>query len=106
MSRKGECWCIMDVRERQGEIIDRSELNKPTKRGNAPTFKSDGTAVEIHHRGQNPEGPFDEMHWKNHRGAGNDAINHPQKSCPSKIDRKTFKAQKLEYWREVYDNWD
>ena len=44
------------ISERQGEIIDRSELNKPTKRGNAPTFKSDGTAVEIHHRGQNPEG--------------------------------------------------
>ncbi len=27
----------------------------PTRPGNAPTFKEDGTPVEIHHRGQNPE---------------------------------------------------
>ena len=94
------------ISDRKGKTINRAELNKPTKRGNAPTFKSDGTSVEIHHQGQNPEGPFDEMHWREHRGAGNDAINHPNKGSASKIDRKTFKAQKLEYWREVFDDWD
>ena len=94
------------ISDRKGKTINRDELNKPTKRGNAPTFKSDGTSVEIHHRGQNPEGPFDEMHWKEHRGAGNDAINHPNKGSASKIDRKAFKAQKLEYWKEVFDDWD
>ena len=94
------------ISDRQGEVIDRDLLDKPTKRGNAPTFKDDGTPLEIHHRGQNPEGPFDELHWNDHRGKGNDIMNHPDKGKPSKIDRKEFKSQKSEYWKEVYDNWE
>ena len=51
--------------------IDRSLLNPPSKSGNAPTFKQDGTSVEIHHEGQNPNGPFKEMSKQDHRGRGN-----------------------------------
>ena len=94
------------ISDRKGNTVDRDLLDKPSKRGNAPTFKDDGTSVEIHHRGQNPDGPFDEMHWSEHRGKGNDLINHPEKVKPSKIDRKLFKNQKREYWREVFDNWN
>ncbi|MFJ1430339.1 HNH/ENDO VII family nuclease [Capnocytophaga canimorsus] len=94
------------ISDRQGTIIDRELLNKPTKRGNAPTFKEDGTSVELHHRDQNPEGPFDEMHWLDHRGKGNYTINHQKIGKPSLIDREKFKIQKREYWEEVFDNWE
>lgn len=85
--------------------IPRGLLNKPSKRGNAPTFKSDGTSVEIHHVGQNPNGPYKEMHWLEHRGKGIDKINHPDKSQPTKIDRNAFNTARREYWSKVFDRW-
>ena len=63
--------------------INRKKLNPLTKPGNAPTFKKDGKPVEIHHEGQNPKGPFKEMHPNQHRGKGNDAINHSNKNKPN-----------------------
>ncbi len=81
--------------------VDRSLLNAPNKPGNAPTFKSDGTKVEIHHIGQDPQGPYKEMHWSDHRGKGHYKENHP-KTNTSNIDRKSFNAQKKEYWKNEY----
>lgn len=86
--------------------IDRSLLNKPDKRGKAPTFKSDNTPVEIHHKGQNPSGPFKEMHWEDHRGAGVDKINHPNKGGKSQISRSKFGTAKKRYWKKVFDIWN
>lgn len=86
--------------------IDRSLLNKPDKRGNAATFKSDNTPVEIHHKGQNPSGPFKEMHWEDHRGAGVDKINHPNKGGKSQISRSKFGTAKKKYWKKVFDIWN
>lgn len=51
--------------------VPRDSLNPPSKAGNAPTFKKDGKPVEIHHEGQNADGPFKEMHPNDHRGKGN-----------------------------------
>ena len=83
--------------------IDRELLNAPTKPGNASTFKSDNTSVEIHHVGQNPKGPFIEMHKNQHRGKGSYMENHPNHNKPSLIDRKSYNKQKREYWkREVF----
>jgi hypothetical protein len=84
--------------------IDRDRLNPPEKKGNAPTFKEDGTPVEIHHEGQSKDGPFKEMHWEDHRGKGNDSVNHPDKGQPSEIDRKEFNKAKREYWKKEYPN--
>ncbi len=81
--------------------VDRSLLNAPNKPGNAPTFKSDGTKVEIHHIGQDPQGPYKEMHWSDHRGKGHYKENH-SKTNTSNIDRKSFNAQKKEYWENEY----
>jgi RHS repeat-associated protein len=83
--------------------IDRKILDAPSKPGDAPTFKSDGTKVEIHHEGQNPNGPFKEMHKTDHRGRGNDKVNHPDKGSESKIDRKEFQRARREYWKEEYN---
>ena len=83
--------------------IDRSLLNPPSEPGRAPTFKSDGTAVEIHHEGQDPNGPFKEMHWKDHRGKGNFKTNHPNLGQPSKIDRPEYDKAKEIYWKEEYE---
>jgi RHS repeat-associated protein len=82
--------------------VSRDILNPPANPGDAPTFKEDGTPVELHHVGQSPTGPFQEMHWKEHRGKGNDKLNHPDKRGPSKIDRRGFQRQKREYWRNEY----
>jgi RHS repeat-associated protein len=82
--------------------INRDLLDPPSKKGNAPTFKSDGKKVEIHHQGQNPEGPFIEMHPEDHRGKGNDLLNHPNKSKPSSIERQNFDQKRKEYWIEQF----
>jgi hypothetical protein len=86
----------------QENKIPRDQLNPPTTPGNAPTFKKDGKPVEIHHEGQNPNGPFREMHPNDHRGKGNDKVNHPFKGQPSKIDRGEFKLQKEDYWKKEF----
>jgi RHS repeat-associated protein len=82
--------------------VSRDILNPPANAGDAPTFKKDGTPVELHHVGQSPTGPYQEMHWKEHRGKGNDKINHPDKGEPSKIDRRGFQRQRREYWNNEY----
>jgi RHS repeat-associated protein len=82
--------------------IDRTLLDAPTEKGAAPTFKSDGTKVEIHHIDQNPNGPFVEMHWFDHCGKDNDKINHPNKGQATKIDRRAFNKAKGDYWSKEY----
>jgi RHS repeat-associated protein len=82
--------------------IPRDQLDPPNKPGNAPTFKKDKKPVEIHHEGQNPSGPFKEMHPQDHRGKGNDKQNHPNKGMPSKIDRKAFRKDVMEYWKQEF----
>ena len=86
--------------------IGKDLLNPPLKRGNAPTFKSDNTPVEIHHQGQNSDGPFKEMHKVNHRGKGNYKANHPEHTNKSNINRKQFDKARIEYWKYEYDNWN
>ena len=51
--------------------VDRNLLEKPAKRGNAFIFKDDKTPVEIHHMGQNNNGPYKEMHRSNNREKDN-----------------------------------
>ncbi|MFY1048500.1 RHS repeat-associated core domain-containing protein [Chryseobacterium sp. GP-SGM7] len=83
--------------------IPRDSLNPPAKPGNAPTFKKDGKPVEIHHEGQNAEGPFKEMHPHDHRGKGNYSKNHPKGQKPlSKEDRKKFNVARQKYWKKEY----
>lgn len=77
-------------------------MNPPSKPGNAPTFKKDNKAVEIHHEGQNPNGPFKEMSKQDHRGKGNYSKNHPDAGKASRIDRREFNNAKKEYWKKEY----
>ncbi|WP_312901535.1 DUF6443 domain-containing protein [Chryseobacterium taichungense] len=85
--------------------IPRDELDPPTKPGNAPTFKKDGKAVEIHHEGQNAKGPFKEMHPEDHRGKGNYRKNHPKGQKPlTKQERIEFNNSRQKYWKKEYPN--
>lgn len=81
--------------------IERSLLNPPTKVGKAPTFKSDGTSVKIYHIGQNPNGPFKEMHKIDHRGKNNYKTNHVNSKLTN-IDRKEFNKARKEYCKNEY----
>jgi len=83
--------------------IDRSLLNAPEKHGNAPTFKTDGESVDIHHVGQNAKGPFEERHPSNHRKGGSYKENHaPGKKGLTKAERKAFDKAKTQYWKKEY----
>ena len=42
------------------------------------------------------------MHRNDHRGKGNDATNHPEKSKPTQIERKEFDKARKQYWKEQY----
>lgn len=55
-----------------------------------------------HNIGQNPSGPFKEMHRDYHRGKNSYKTNHPAKS--NKIDKKEFKKARNEYWRKEFYN--
>ena len=84
--------------------IDRSLLNPPDKPGNAPTFKKDNTRVEIHHVGQNPDGPFIEMHRNDHRLGENYRKNHTNEQKLTKEQRTEFNAARKIYWWMEYFN--
>ncbi|GIP61913.1 hypothetical protein J32TS6_04680 [Virgibacillus pantothenticus] len=88
--------------------VPNDEVISPTKRGNAPMSKKDNKPIEIHHKDQNPDGPFYEMHPSDHRYGKNDKINHPNKGNPSKIDRKQWRKDRRNYWKSEWDNgrWD
>lgn len=60
--------------------------------------------VEIHHEGQNPQGPFKEMSRQEHRGKGNFKKNHSNLNKPSKIDRNEFKKQNKNIGRKNMDS--
>ncbi|MDC3979259.1 hypothetical protein KEG57_02025 [Polyangium jinanense] len=88
----------------EGRRIPNDELKAPpAKRGKAPTG-SDGHPVELHHRGQKPDSPLDEMTRTEHRGKGNFSENHSNTGQePSKIDRRTWKEQQRRYWTKEHD---
>ena len=76
----------------------------PGKRGDAPTG-DDGYPVELHHRGQTPDGPLDEMTRTDHRLGDNYAKNHPNTGQePSKIDRNAWNQERKNYWQQEWDS--
>jgi hypothetical protein len=93
------------VHNSTGKKIPNSELlAPPAKRGRAPTG-GDGNPVELHHRGQAPDSPLDEMTRTDHRGKGNFKKNHENTGQePSKIDRKAWKKEREDYWKGESDN--
>ena len=75
-------------------VIPTSELTgRPSYRGGAP-IGSDGRPIELHHVGQSPN-LVDEYTFENHRRGENYSLNHSNTGqCPSRINRREFKAQK------------
>ncbi|HEU4408222.1 MAG TPA: FG-GAP-like repeat-containing protein [Polyangiaceae bacterium] len=90
---------------RGGKKISNGELQAPPpKRGSAPIGK-DGKPVELHHRGQSPDSPLDEMTRAEHRGPGNFSKNHSNTGQePSKIDRQQWKKEQRDYWAKEWDS--
>jgi hypothetical protein len=79
------------------------EITPPIKRGNAPISKKDKRPIEIHHEGQDPNGPFHEMHASDHRYGDNYKKNHPNYNGQSRIDRKQFRKDVRKYWESEWD---
>ena len=84
--------------------VPNSEVRAPSTRGNAPISIKDNRPIEIHHDGQNPMGPFEEMHPSDHRYGSNYVTNHPNYDQPSLIDRAQFRSWVREYWENEWDN--
>jgi len=75
---------------------------KPNRRDTAP-IGEDGRGIEIHHIGQNPNGPFREMTMTDHRGPGNKGRNHPPGS-PGIDHGNDWKASTRQYWEREWDS--
>lgn len=84
--------------------IPNSELNPPKARGKKPTSKKDGKPIEIHNKGQNPNGPFEELYRTDHRLGENYRKNHPNFRYKSKIDRDKFAKDVRRYWKSEWDS--
>ncbi len=75
----------------------------PEKRGDAP-IGTDGHPIEIHHEGQDPNGPFTEKTRTDHRLGDNYKKNHENTGQePSRVDRKDFRRQTKNYWQRQWD---
>jgi RHS repeat-associated protein len=86
-----------------GIKIPNDQLKAPPRaRGRAPTG-IDGKPVELHHRGQNPKGPLDEMTRTDHRGKGNYKENHPNHREPSKVTPEQRRQQREKHWKDEWD---
>jgi hypothetical protein len=60
--------------------------------------------MELHHNGQNPDSPLDEMTRTDHRLGENFAKNHENTGqAPSKIDRNIANKERANYWKEKWD---
>jgi hypothetical protein len=84
--------------------VPNNEISPPKNRGNAPISNIDHRPIEIHHEGQNPDGPFHEMHPSDHRYGDNYKKNHPNFDGNSKIDRKQFRKDTRKYWEKEWDS--
>uniref|UniRef100_UPI0023601A51 HNH/ENDO VII family nuclease n=1 Tax=Bartonella sp. ML70XJBT.G TaxID=3019093 RepID=UPI0023601A51 len=83
MENKKEVW---------GTNIERMEA------GRAP-IGFDGKPVELHHLKQTPDGPIAEMSHEFHKKYTSVIHDNP-KTHQSLIERKKFKKQREEYWKE------
>jgi RHS repeat-associated protein len=72
----------------------RSNVERASK-GRAP-LGPDGAPVQLHHVGQNPEGPIAEVTASTHKSFG--ASLHPLGNAPSAIDRSAFGIWRANYW--------
>ena len=92
------------VKQNMKNKVPDDQISAPSKRGNAPTSKQDGKPIEIHHEGQNPEGPFHEMSRTDHRGGNNYKNNHPNYDKPTQVNRNEFNKMKSDYWKSEWDS--
>ena len=78
---------------RESGAFDLTPDNIRRMEAGRPPIGRDGLPVELHHRGQNPAGPLDEMTSTSH-----DRIPHPV--SPSQINRGAFAGERARYWRQ------
>jgi len=76
--------------QHEGDFMQLSRFLSPERRS---PRKAISYLFELHHRGQSPQGPLDEM-----TSATHDAIPHP--ISPSQIDRVKFAGERARYWRQ------
>jgi RHS repeat-associated protein len=94
---------------RGGTRLPDDRIESPPTEPGRPPIGDDGKPVELHHDGQGPDSPLNEMTRTDHRGAGNFKENHSNTGqLPSQIDRKAFGDEREDYWNWEWDNgrWD
>jgi RHS repeat-associated protein len=74
----------------QGAFDLTPENLKRMEKGQPPIGR-DGKPVELHHQGQNPTGPLDELTSTTH-----DTV--PHSNAPSRINRRAFRGERRRYW--------
>ncbi len=81
----------------KGETVWGTNVER-TKTGRAP-MGFDGKPIELHHLKQTPDGPLAEMSHEFHKKYTS-VIHANPKTHQSLIERKKFKKQRKEYWKE------
>jgi RHS repeat-associated protein len=89
-----------------GSKIPNDKLTAPPRKRGDPPKGDDGHSVELHHRGQKPDSPLDEMTRTEHRGKGNFGKNHSNTGqSPSEVDHgSAWDKQRFEYWAREWDS--
>jgi hypothetical protein len=91
------------IGQRMQRRVDDDLLNAPSKRGNAPTEAETGRAIEIHHLNQDPNGPFEEMTFGEHRGPATNLENHPIRDNSPVNHDTTWRREVRRYWAAEWD---
>ena len=66
----------------------------------SPIDPKTGEKIELHHLGQDKDGPFVELTVSEHRGPGNHAVMHPRHEDSWRNGENNFEQEKSEHWQE------
>ena len=91
------------IGKRMERHVDDELLDPPAKRGNAPIERDTGKPIEIHHMGQDPDGPFVEMTVDEHRGPENNLTNHPIRNGSPVDHGSAWRREVRRYWTKEWD---
>lgn len=93
-----------EYRDPKTNMTNRERLTRqPPPPGAGPLSPIDpvtGEKIELHHLGQDKDGPFVELTVSEHRGPGNHAIMHPRHEDSWRNGENNFEQEKNEHWQE------
>ncbi|HEU4932648.1 MAG TPA: HNH/ENDO VII family nuclease [Pyrinomonadaceae bacterium] len=91
---------LNNIFSKKKSAYENTPENRERMQQGRPPVGKDGNPVELHHKGQKPNGKIQELTREQHRGPGNHGKNHPNRG-PSKVDHgASWRKFRERYWKK------